>query len=229
MRYTAPARSDELRCRLRSQSRAQSRAPGAVAVEVAVAVAVDGGQCCLLRVNMSCWRPVGKARSGSWGQEVQVPPSCAQDMLRCYVLGTRYLMLASRVGNHFRPPAPASLQAANAADCSSSRWDTCGRGCVCARVRAGGRQCPDISLPHITISNVGTPPTADMVRPAAPPQLPCPMAIADARRHPCPGDRASALPCALPPRASLCGSREIIAPKLHGVASTILLIRVGVC
>lgn len=100
----------------------------------------------------------------------------------------------------------------------------CVRACV-----PGGRQCPDISLPHITVSNVGTPPTADMVRPAAPPQLPCPMAIADARRHPCPGDRASALPCALPPSASLCSSREIIAPKLHGVASTILLIRVGVC
>lgn len=32
-----------------------------------------------------------------------------------------------------------------------------------------------------------------------------------------------------PPSASLCSSREIIAPKLHGVASTILLIRVGVC
>lgn len=48
------------------------------------------------------------------------------------------------------------------------------------------------------------------------------------RRHPCPGNRASALPSGLP-SASLCSSREIIAPNLHGVASTILLIRVGVC
>lgn len=34
--------------------------------------------------------------------------------------------------------------------------------------------------------------------------------------------------CPPHPRA-FCSSREIIAPKLHGVASTILLIRVGVC
>lgn len=50
----------------------------------------------------------------------------------------------------------------------------------------------------------------------------------ETRRHPCPGNRASALPSTLL-SASLCSSREIIAPKLHGVASTILLIRVGVC
>lgn len=74
----------------------------------------------------------------------------------------------------------------------------------------------------IAISNVGTPPTADTVRPATlhhgrNPQLPMSW-------------QQRLCPVLCPPlRESLCSSREIIAPKLHGVASTILLIKAGVC
>lgn len=135
MRYTAPLRSNESSSRLRSQSRAQLRA------RRAGALAVDGGQCCLLHVNISRWRPIGKVRSGSWGGGGTSVLAWRKDVQQCYVLDTRYLTLASRVGNHFRTPVPASLQPAIRRTVQQAK-----QCCVCAVVK-----CPVISLPYMTI------------------------------------------------------------------------------
>lgn len=132
MRYTAPLRSDESSSRLRSQSRAHLRA------RHASVLAVDGGQCCLLRVNMSRWRPTGKVRSGSWGGGGTGVLAWRKIVQQCYVLDTWYLTLASRVGNHFRPPVPVA---------PTCRTENRPAGEAVGAVV----KCPVISLPYMTI------------------------------------------------------------------------------
>lgn len=95
----------------------------------------------------------------------------------------------------------------------------CVGGCVCV--------CAVLSVRILVYQTSPSPasappPTTDMVRPAT---------LHYGRNPQTPMSWQQGLCPALcpPPSASLCSSREILAPKLHGVASTILLIRVGVC
>lgn len=135
MRYTAPLRSDELRSRLRSQSRAQLRARARsrlteVDVASCASTCLAGGR-------------LGEVPEWFLGRRGTSVPACRQNVQRCYVLGTPYLMLASRVGNHFRPPVPASLQPAIRRTVQQAKVGKC--VCVCAVVKR-----PVISLPYTT-------------------------------------------------------------------------------
>lgn len=165
---------------------------------------------------MSCWRPLGEVRSGSWGRG-------GTDVLGLHLrvaamLRTVYPVPDARIPcGEPLPPACACLAPTCQCGGTVQQKQVETIACVCAIFSVG------MLVYHTSPSPTSAPPpTADMVRPAT---------LHHGRRPQTPMSWQQGLcPALCPPRPRVfCSSREIIAPKLHGVASTILLIRVGVC